>query len=69
MSMRSFESLMLYHLRLLTGRSTLRLKDVQECRNDPIDPRATETLFHLPELGIYCAVLTTALWKKRKPKI
>jgi hypothetical protein len=68
MSMRSLESAVLAELREVSGKRSLRLKDVMEWSTGDVKVNPDETLFRLPDLAINCAVKTEALGKRRAPR-
>jgi hypothetical protein len=65
MSMRSLESAVLGELREVSGRRSLRMKDVMEWSTGKVKVNSDETAFYLPGLKVNCAVKTEALGKKR----
>lgn len=64
MSMRSLESAILQELRTITGKKTLRMKDVMEWSTGSVSPSLGETLFFVEKYGVKACVLTSALPKK-----
>lgn len=63
MSLKTLETAILFELRRVSGKRTLRKKDIMEWSTSPVEAHDGETLFVLPELKIHIAVLTAALGK------
>ena len=57
MSLRNLESAITYYARLAFQNKKLRVKDLQEWSSAQIAERPTESTLHLPEVGVYVAVL------------
>lgn len=68
MSMKSLEAAILNELRELTGKRSLRQKDIQEWSTGPLKQLDDETRFFLPGLAVSCAVKTEALPKPKAAK-
>lgn len=66
--MRELNAAVLAEARTVTGRRGLRQKDISEWSTGPINQSEGETLFVLPNLGLNCAVLNSALGKKKEAK-
>lgn len=56
MSLGRLEQAVFDELRLVAGDRKLRWKDVMEWSSGPIEAQEGEKLYHLPKLGINCAV-------------
>jgi len=55
-SLGQLETAILSELRYVSGRKSLRQEDILEWSLTPIDPHENEIVYHLPVLGVYCAV-------------
>jgi hypothetical protein len=62
------ESAVLNELRRVSGKHTLKLKEIMAWSTGEIERLADETHFFLPELKVNCAVKTVSLGKRWKPK-
>lgn len=56
MSVRSLESAICAKLRQLTNNPKLRVKDITEWSTGVIKEHPHETVFHIPDIGVYAAV-------------
>ena len=66
MSMASLEREILAELQQVSGRRSLKKKDMQEWSTGPLEKRDDETLFYLPEFQVNVAVKTSALGRAKK---
>ena len=57
MGMRAFEAEILREAKVFLHNSKLRQMDIQEWSSAPIPPHEGEDVVHLPEKGVYIAVL------------
>lgn len=56
MGLRNMEAKILQELRIVSGRRTMRQKDIMEWSTGEIKAQEGETLYFLPELHIHVAV-------------
>lgn len=63
MSMFTLESAILQELRQITGKRSLRRKDIMEWSTGKVDVVEGETIIFIPKYGIYASVLTSVLPK------
>lgn len=68
MSMRSLEAAILWELREVTKKRSIRQKDIQEWSTGTVKVSENETHFFLPMHNVNVAVLTTALGKRAAKK-
>lgn len=66
MGMRQLESEILFYLRRASGVNKLRVKDLCAWSTGPVEAQEGEVLFHLPTLGVTCAVRRESLGKRWK---
>lgn len=56
MGLRNFEAKILRVLREVAQDNTIRQKDIMEWSTSEVKAQEGETVYHLPELGVWCAV-------------
>jgi len=59
MAMRDLERAILQEARTVTGNKKLRMKDISEWSTGTVKIRENERAFHLPELNVNIAILST----------
>ena len=55
-SLQTLEREILKELKIVANNPKLRNKDIMEWSTTPVEAHDGETLYHLPKLGIHCAV-------------